>query len=213
MFPRPTTLCRFAVLGVVLCNALARGAEGLGRSPFLPPQASGPAAPTQGAPLEYVGYLTTSEGVRYRIYNPATKAAAWVKLNERNPDMDIVVKQHNDDAKTLTIEHGGRTITLAERKAKVVSGGAPTMPAPPAPAPVAAPANVAPAVTQSVVLNPTPADEQRRLEAVAAEVARRRALREQATQQMSTGQPPTPGQPRTPPANFQQQPQNAPQRR
>ena len=46
--------------------------------------------------------------------------------------------------------------------------------------------NVPPAVTQAVVVNPTPADEQRRLEAVASEVARRRALREQASQQVNT---------------------------
>ena len=58
------------------------------------------------------------------------------------------------------------------------------------PPPVAAQTNVPAAVTQAVVLNPTPADEQRRLDAVAAEVARRRALREQASQQMGQGVPP-----------------------
>jgi len=69
-------------------------------------------------------------------------------------------------------------------------------PPPPPGAPGPAPAvNVAPAVTQSVVVNPTPADEQRRLEAVAAEVARRRALREQASQQVSQGVVPTPATP------------------
>ena len=46
-----------------------------------------------------------------------------------------------------------------------------------------------PAIAQSVVINPTPADEQRRLEAVAAEVARRRQLREQAALQVSQGIP------------------------
>ena len=51
------------------------------------------------------------------------------------------------------------------------------------------PSNVPSAVTQAVVLNPTPADEQKRLEAVAAEVQRRRALREQATQQGGQMQP------------------------
>jgi len=67
-----------------------------------------------------------------------------------------------------------------------VSSGAAAQAMPP---PVVA-TNVGPAVTQTVVLNPTPADEQKRLDAVAAEVARRRALREQATQQM--GQTPAP---------------------
>jgi hypothetical protein len=47
--------------------------------------------------------------------------------------------------------------------------------------------NVPVAVTQAVVLNPTPADEARRLDAVAAEVQRRRALRDQAAQQNNQG--------------------------
>jgi hypothetical protein len=68
-----------------------------------------------------------------------------------------------------------------------------------------------------VVVNPTPADEARRLEAVASEVARRRALREQASQQMGQSPPmpapqpqvqPQPAQPRSPmPATSQQRPQ------
>ena len=79
--------------------------------------------------------------------------------------------------------------------AKVVSGGSVgQMMPPPAVAPTP-PSNVAPAVTQSVVLNPTRADAQRRLEAVASEVARRRAMREQASQQINQGMPtpPPPG--------------------
>ena len=82
-------------------------------------------------------------------------------------------------------------------------------------------------MTQAVVLNPTPADEQRRLDAVAAEVARRRALREQATQQLSQGttsqvalpqgmQPPVQPQrnvQQMPPGNYQQQGVQSPQRR
>jgi hypothetical protein len=186
------------------------------RSPFLPPQASGPASPTQGAPLEYRGYVVTSEGTQYRIYDPAKKAGTWVKLNERNPDFEVIAKQHDGDHNTLVIEHQGRTLTLAERESKVVSAGNAAM-VPPQPMPAPAPAtNVAPAVTQTVVVNPTPADEAKRLEAVAAEVARRRALREQATQQMTQGvQPqvavpqvtPQPAQ-RPIPGNF---PQNQPQ--
>jgi hypothetical protein len=70
---------------------------------------------------------------------------------------------------------------------KVVAGGPVAQPMP-----VPMPANVAPAVIQTVVPNPTPADEQRRLEAVASEVARRRALRNQAEQTVQQAQPPPP---------------------
>lgn len=210
MFPRLPTHRRLVVASLLACVAAAGAfAQGTSRSPFLPPQAAGGATPTQGAPLEFRAYMSTNEGTLYRIYDPGKKAGVWVKLNERNPDFDVIAKQHNEDNNTLTVEHGGRTLTLAVREAKVVSGGGPgQMAPPPQPTPLPAPAaNVAPAVTQSVVLNPTPADEQRRLEAVAAEVARRRALREQAAQQVNQ---PAPQAPTNAP---QPAPANSPQRR
>jgi hypothetical protein len=161
------------------------------KSPFMPAVGPGsaPAAPAS-APLEFRGFMDVGDGVQFRLVDPAKKTGAWVKLNERNEELAVVAKQHDEGQKTLTIEHQGRTLTLAMREAKVVSAGhAPQMMPLPTVAPPP-PSNVAPAVTQSVVLNPTPADEQRRLEAVAAEVARRRALREQATQQIGQGGPP-----------------------
>ena len=185
MVPR-LTFCRFAFVALSALAAAEAGAQVAARSPFMPPQtAASKSGPTEGAPLEYHGFIQTGNDVRYRIYNPAKKAATWVKIDERNPDFDVVAKQHDGEHKTLTIEHAGRTLTLAERKSKIVSSGnvAQAMPPPPQ---LTQP-TVAPAVTQSVVLNPTPADEQRRLEVVAAEVARRRALREQATQQINQG--------------------------
>ncbi|MEX2045246.1 MAG: hypothetical protein WD941_07825 [Opitutus sp.] len=153
-------------------------------SPFVPSRSANK-APTADAPLEFGGWLETGEGRLYRVIDPARKASTWVRLNELDPGLDVLATQYDSDNGTLTIEHQGRTLTLAEKKAKVVSAGnaAQAMPAPVA-------AGMAPAVTQSVVLNPTPQDEQRRLEAVAAEVARRRALREQAAQQIGQGNPP-----------------------
>jgi len=159
------------------------------KSPFMPPQAASSSGPTAGAPLEYRGFIETGEGKQYRIYDPAKKVGAWVKLNERNPEFDVLAKQYDDGQTTLVIEHQGKTLTLEERKSKVVSSGSAAAAVPP---PVAVPmqTNVPAAVTQAVVLNPTPADEQRRLDAVAAEVARRRAMREQATQQITQGAAP-----------------------
>lgn len=202
MVPR-LMFCRLALVALSAFAACDAAGQVASRSPFVPPQTAGAkSGPTEGAPLEYHGFIQTGEDVRYRIYNPAKKAATWVKIDERNPDFDVVAKQHDGEHKTLTIEHAGRTLTLAERKSKIVSSGNAAQAMPPPPQlnqPV-----VAPAVTQSVVLNPTPADEQRRLEAVAAEVARRRALREQATQQISQGNAPQVVIPQTPPGQPQQ---------
>lgn len=200
MPPRPL-LFSLAVLAAVAGSRLA--GQVAAKSPFMPPPGSGPAASaaTADAPLEFRGFMDMGKGLQFRLYDPAKKSGAWVKLNERSVELEVLAKQHDAAGETLTVELQGRTLTLAMRKPKVVSAGTAAQLAPPPPAGPSVPApaiSVSPAVTQSVVLNPTPADEQRRLEAVAAEVARRRALREQATQQLNqgaAGPPAMPGMP------------------
>jgi hypothetical protein len=88
------------------------------------------------------------------------------------------------------------------RAVKVASSG---QAATPAPLPGPSMPGVPTPVTQSVVVNPTAADEQRRLEAVATEVRRRRALREQASIQ-AANTPPVVEAP-APQPQPQQQPQ------
>lgn len=192
----------------MLACMLAAGemrAELIKVSPFLPPQGAA-ANPTANAPLEYRGSYEVGNVEQYRIVDPARKAGAFLKVGERDDNLDISLKQHDANSDTVVVEHGGQTLTLSLRVAKVISSGAvPQMLAPP-PIATSTP-NVLPAVTQTVVPNPTQADEQRRLEAVAAEVARRRALREQAAQQQAqqAGGQPQAGQPmrQGQPAQFQ----------
>jgi hypothetical protein len=195
---------RFLVVAGLALGAAAAQAQLAANSPFLPPQGAASTAPTQNAPLEYGGYITTAEGPVYRIMDPARKMGVFLKLNETDAGLGATVKQFDQANNTVTVEQQGRTFVLEEKKARIVSAGsaAPM----PMPAPVQAPQpNVAPAVVQSVVLNPTPADEAKRLEAVAAEVARRRALREQAAQNMSNNPAPT----NAPPVTLPPPPQNA----
>lgn len=175
-------------LAIGLAGSLRAAPPIASRSPFLPPE-NAPVEKTEtgSAALEFRGFVDVGEGKQFRLFDPAKKQGAWVRLNERSPEFEAVIRQHNEGEESVSVEHQGRTVTLTMRKAKIVADAA----APAAP-PVAAPAgpaiSVTPAVTQSVMVNPTPADEQRRLEAVAAEVNRRRALREQAMRQ-SAGQP------------------------
>jgi len=171
----------FALLGAGLAGGVEGRAQLAAKSPFTAAPATGAAAAAENTPLEFRGYMEMAGGVQYRLYDPAKKSGIWVTLNARNADFGVVAKQHDSAKETLTIEYQGKTLTLPVRKAKVVSSGNAGQAVPPAAVPVQA--NVPAAVTQAVVLNPTPADEQRRLDAVAAEVARRRALREQAAQQ------------------------------
>lgn len=180
-------------------------------SPFLPPAAASAApAATAGAPLQYRGFSEMADGVKFRIVDPAKKSGTWLKLNERDTTFDVTVKQSVPDYASIVVEYQGRTLNLALPEAKVNSSGPAGANVPIAPPPQMV--NVPPAVTQSVVVNPSPADEQRRLEAVASEVARRRALREQSQQQVQ-GVPATvpPAAPQPFPQGMQANPPN-PQR-
>lgn len=192
MLSRASLTCLVVAAAVINGLPSRLSAQVAAKSPFMPAAGAAAGAPTAAAPLEFRAYMDVGGGKQFRLFDPAKKAGVWVKLNERNAEFEVLAKQHDDSQKTLTVEHQGRTLTLAMREAKVVSAGSAGQAAPP-PVPMPQPSNVAPAVTQSVVLNPTPADEAKRLEAVAAEVARRRAMREQASQQIGQGAMPAPG--------------------
>lgn len=125
----------------------------------------------------------------FSIYDSAKRMSAWIRANE--PGHEFVVRSFDASRDSVTVEYQGRTLTLALKTAKVAS----------------APANAPPAangppqlVSGPVVLNPSPADEQRRLEAIAAEVNRRRMIRQQALQasRAAAGQPAR-GLPNSPP--------------
>jgi hypothetical protein len=173
-------------------------ADAGGASPFLPPAAAAAStAPTQDTALELRGVTALGDSQMFSIYDSGRRMSSWTKLNEVG--RDYIVRSYDAAKDTVTVDYQGRTLTLVLHTAKVVSApvnGPPVQlasPAAPAPQPIGGP----------VVLNPTPADEQRRLEAIAAEVNRRRMIRQQAMQanrQQAAGQP---GQP--PP-----QPQPAP---
>jgi hypothetical protein len=175
-------------LAIGLAGSLRAAPPIASRSPFLPPENS-PVEKTEAAAaaLEFRGFVDVGGGKQFRLFDPAKKQGAWVRLNERSPEFEAVIRQHNEGEESVSVEHQGRTVTLTMRKAKIVADAAAAAP-PPGVAPAGPAITVTPAVPQSVMVNPSPADEQRRLEAVAAEVNRRRALREQAMRQ-SAGQP------------------------
>lgn len=193
---RPSLLATSLLLGLALAPT-GRAADALGApSPFLPPAAAtDAAAPTQDAPLELRGIMSSGGTTMFSLYDPTHHSSAWVRQNDTG--REFVVRNYDDARDVVTVEYQGRTLTLALKTAKVAS--APVMPfpqpvmGPPAPAGVTPPQPIG----GPVVLNPTPADEQRRLEAIAAEVNRRRMIRQQAlqAQRQNAGQ----NQPGTPP--------------
>ena len=170
-------------------------------SPFLPVKSTDAATPTAGAPLDFRGVTDMGGGMTFRLVDTGPKKnGAWVRLNERDSELGVLAKQYDAANEMLTVEYQGRTLTLAMHQAKVTSSGtAPNIPLGGIPMP--------PGITPPVVaLNTTPAQEQQRLEAVAAEVARRRQLREQAAQPVAQGVPVAPPVIQQTPQNFQQNP-------
>jgi hypothetical protein len=139
-------------------------------SPFLARNQPGSAqagGPTE--PVELRGIMSTADGIAVCIYDTAKKTGTWVGLNE--PGYDFLVRSADASGDSATVRYQGRDIKLTLRSAKVASSGT-------GQAAIAG----SPDALSPAVLNPTPGDEQKRLDAVAAEVHRRRQERERAAQ-------------------------------
>lgn len=162
-----------------------------GGSPFFAPVAgNAPAAgPSEGAPLELRGIIQDARGYRFSIFNPAKHASAFARLNDAGGE--FVIKSHDAEKDMVTVDYQGRSFTLGLKVGKIQAGG-------PAPALMPAPGGGNTALQGPVVMNPSPADEARRLEVIAEEVRRRRAMREAGAQAMNG-----PGGIAIPPANPQ----------
>jgi len=156
-------------------------------SPFLPQNGTAGAV-TENSPIELRGILVAPGGSLFGLYDPVKKQGGWAKLNEAGRDFTVRTYDAANDA--VTVEYQGRVLTLALKTSKIESLPAMAMvaPMPPRPSPGGPPGGVV-AAAPSV-------DDTKRLEAVAAEVARRRQLRQAAMQQ--------------PPQNPGQQGQSAP---
>jgi hypothetical protein len=94
MLRRTLFLRRWTVAGVLLVAGGQARAQLAASSPFLPPQNAGAATPTQNAPLIFAAVIETpTDGVQYRLVDPAGKKGAWLKLNESKYLLLAIVKQ------------------------------------------------------------------------------------------------------------------------
>jgi len=173
--------------------AAALRADLASSSPFLPAGVTGAAAGAGSAePVELRGIMSLPEGTAYCIYDAAKKTSSWVGVNETGNEFVVKSADAANDSVMVTVQ--GRDIRLALKASKVVSAGAGNAGSPVPPGVAGNP------LTNPVGINPTPGDEQRRLDAVAAEVRRRRQEREKATQGAANGAsgqpaPPAPSAP------------------
>ena len=139
----------------------------------MPPAVEAPAEEVveavQNAELQFCGVFGDGANKRFLIYNATTRRSSWLRLNQEGPD-ELFVEAFDAEQSTVNVRQGGRRLTLGLQAASLAGG------------PVQGSAPVALSGTSqdlqtTVKVNPTPADERRRLEAVAAEVRRRRAAR------------------------------------
>jgi hypothetical protein len=197
---RSKTFRSFAIISLWWLTVGRARAQLTTSSPFLPVKSTDAATPTSGAPLEFRAVTDMGNGLNFRVIDMGPKRnGTWARLNERDPDLGVIAKQYDAANEMLTVEYQGRTLTLPLHQAKVTSSGtAPNIPL----GGIPMPAGIQPVVA----LNTTPAQEQQRLEAVAAEVARRRQLREQAAPPVIQGVPVAPPVIQQTPQTFQQNP-------
>ncbi len=168
---------KFPLITVVLLLAASalRGADLqplLDNSPFgRPPAAESTTVPAAQAPLEFRS-LIVEDGRRYfSVFDPSAQRGYWVGEGDEENQSGITVSSYDDDARRLVVSQGGRTYELLLKQANIVAGAVPT------PAVTTANAGNDPGRVRPASNN---AADARRLEAVAAEVRRRRALRQAA---------------------------------
>lgn len=148
-----------AAAPVLLAQTPAADAD---RSPFLPPDAPASNADLTGPNgIELHGIMSTASGTSYNIYSPQKKTSVWIGLNHSVDG--VTVKSADPRSGTITVDVNGQVVPLALKESKISQGIA-----------------LSPVAMANMVLQPTPQDEQKRLQAVADEVRRRRLLRQQA---------------------------------
>jgi hypothetical protein len=144
------------------------------RPPFSPPpQAADTGTAEPQGTLEFRGMVTDAEGTAYSVFDTTTNKGRWVRAEDTNSP--VQVKGFDAANNTLEVEQNGRAVKLPLKRAIIQAGQPVAAMTPAAPLPNAAPGN--PAANQA---RPEGAGDARRLEAVAAEVRRRRALRNSA---------------------------------
>jgi hypothetical protein len=146
-------------------------------------------APNQ--PLEFRGVIEEGGGWVFSIYDTTSRHSRWVGLNAASDD--FVVKEYDAIHQTVSVDQHGRTLSLSLKSApKIAQAGNQMVMRPSQPNMIPGmPGPVGPGMQPG-----SPADAQR-LQQIAQEIERRRALRRQAAQGQSQTfpvQPPRPGQ-------------------
>lgn len=154
-------------------------------SPFRPGQGGVSAAEGGSGPFEFRGVVAERDGYLFSVFDPGRREAGWIRLGE--PAGAFVARHYDPAADTLTIEHNGRAQTLTLRRAPVQPLAAmPTAQASPPPLPTT---GAAQPPAGGIAPSTTNAQEAQRLQNIADEIRRRRALRQAPPAEKPAGKP------------------------
>lgn len=154
-------------------------------SPFRPGQGGVASAEGGAGQFEFRGVVAEADGYSFSVYDAARREADWVKLDE--PGGAVVARRYDPAKDTLTIEHNGQMLALNLKHAPV----RPLAAAPPAPvSPPPLPTTGAPRTPAAGNAPPTTnVQEAQRLQNIADEIRRRRALRQAPPAEKPAGKP------------------------
>ena len=174
-FRRCSALLALTVASIV--GTSLRAVELTPNSPFAPPPSSNADAnaTTPNSPLELRGILSTPDGNKFNLCDQAGHINAWIGLNE--PGQPFVVRSQDMAHQRVTIEYQGRELTLSLAQPKVTTMAMPQQ------AMAMPQMGGMPPQMQPGSVSASPQDERMRLERIAEEIRRRRAMRAAAQQQ------------------------------
>ncbi len=179
-------IVRVAMISAMLV-LVARAQDGslealVANSPFAPVQGAATRVGADVQPLEFRGVFADQGEFFFSIFDTATHNSLWAPLNE--PGNSFTVRSYDPDKQSIVADYKGRNLTLSLKKGPITA----TVPDPTLPAQVNA--DQAPAVTANS------SEEATRLAAVAAEIRRRRSMRQQLAPTSIPGL--SPANPKTP---------------
>lgn len=178
--PSPLLLALGLILSASITSAASISLDGLvTNSPFMPQREETPETPmvTENAAVEFRGMIATKDGVLFGLYDRTKNIGAWVGQDDASAEFKV--SGYDEAADTVTVEYQGQRLTLPLSSAKVGSAA-------PSPLPVVR-NNGSQGGGRVNAVPGSRVDDRRRLESVAAEVRRRRALRQAAS---NNGTPP-----------------------
>jgi hypothetical protein len=154
-----------------LAGAGARAVELTSSSPFLPPNTPDSSATPANSPLELHGIVEMPDGYKFNLCDPSGHINVWIGLNAAG--QPFVVRTHDVAHNRVTVEYQGRELTLSLPQPKIAPMSMqPQSMMMPQPQMVMGQAPMQPGM-----VNSSPQDDRLRLERIAEEIRRRRALR------------------------------------